>query len=151
MVFYLYLLYPLVVVQQQEFAAAVLLLQDQGEMLDPSQRKLFLQRHHDVLTRRERDIFSRKKKKKNCEEQVLERYLDCGAGLKFKGLGLTVLQVHLQDVRQEEQRVPLRMNQQIDQRKLSGSVCFQLFITSSDQSLLILMLSCKEGGFLCPH
>lgn len=43
------------------------------------------------------------------------KYLDCGAGFELKGLGLPVLQIHLQDVGQEEQRVPLRTNQQTGQ------------------------------------
>lgn len=38
---------------------------------------------------------------------IATEYLDCGAGLKFEGLGLPVLEVHLQYIGQEEQRVPL--------------------------------------------
>lgn len=37
-------------------------------------------------------------------------HLDCGAGFKLEGLGLTVLQVNLQNVGQEQQRVSLRRN-----------------------------------------
>lgn len=38
-------------------------------------------------------------------------YLNCGAWFKFKGLGLPILQVHLQDVWQEEEGVPLHTKQ----------------------------------------
>lgn len=42
------------------------------------------------------------------EDCNLGQYLDCGARFKFKGLGLPVLQIHLQNVWQEEQRVALK-------------------------------------------
>lgn len=38
-------------------------------------------------------------------------YLNCGAWFKFKGLGLPILQVHLQNVWQEEEGVPLQTKQ----------------------------------------
>lgn len=46
----------------------------------------------------------------NC---IIAQYLDCGAGFKFKGLGLPVLQIHLQDIRKEEQRIALQAKQEV--------------------------------------
>lgn len=38
-------------------------------------------------------------------------YLDRRTGFKFEGLGLSVLQINLQNIRQEEQRVALQTTQ----------------------------------------
>lgn len=45
---------------------------------------------------------------KSHSDYVPSQYLDRGAWFKFKGLGLPVLQIDLQNIRQEEQRVALQ-------------------------------------------
>lgn len=61
---------------------------------------------------------------------VIWLYLHCGVWLKFKSLGLPVLQVHLQNIWQEEQRVTLQSSRAVEvsagtSQHLSsgGSVC----------------------------
>lgn len=97
-----YLLDPLLIVKQQQLGDAGLLLQRQCKVFNTAQRQFFLQRHHDVLMDTQtftlRPEQSKKKK---------PWYLDCGARFKLEGLGLPVLQVHLQNVGQEEEGVPL--------------------------------------------
>ena len=50
----------------------------------------------------------------NC---IIALYLDCGAWFKFKGLGLPVLQIHLQNVWQEEQRIALQTRHEVRGQK----------------------------------
>lgn len=65
---------------------------------------------------------------------IIAQYLDCGAGFKFKGLGLPVLQIHLQNVRQEEQRVALQSRREVRGQR-SGKV--------SDETVSIV--KCSRG------
>lgn len=51
--------------------------------------------------------------------RIIWLYLYCGVWLKFKSLGLPVLQIHLQNIGQEEQRVTLKSS--IAVRVLGGT------------------------------